>query len=359
MEESLTLRRRDTWLNRLTGFQDAEPVKMITGIRGCGKSSLLRLMVRHLKDSGVQPGQIIEMDFESFDFRDMKADDACRYVKEHAVSGKRMYLFLDEPQRTEAWENVANAFRADFDCDIYVAGSNASLLSSEYSTYLSGRYVEIRMLPLSFREFLDFRGFEVRETENAFGGLCWRVYDKCGEQHNVREAFEAYMRLGGMPGVTAAGLGEAKALPLLDGICSAAVLHDILERDRHWGQKQITDPALLRKIILFLAGSIGSSVSVSSIANAMAGERLPDNNRRKGSPSAHTVLSYVNALLESWLFYEARRFDIKSKAWLRTLANTISLTWASAAACKASAAWTQARLLRMWYILSWSAAGTM
>ena len=167
MIDSHELRRRDSYLNKLIGFQDTEPVKVITGIRRCGKSSLLKLMVQHLKDTGVLPEQIIEMNFESFDFHKMSADDVYRYVKERIIAGKRMYLFFDELQRIKAWEDAVNAFRVDFDCDIYVTGSNAYLLSSEYATYLSGRCVEIKMLPLSFREFLDFHGFDVRETQSA------------------------------------------------------------------------------------------------------------------------------------------------------------------------------------------------
>jgi predicted AAA+ superfamily ATPase len=150
MIDSHKLRRRDGYLNKLIGFQDTEPVKVVTGIRRCGKSSLLKLMVQHLKDTGISPEQIVEMNFESFDFRGMNADDIYRYVKQRAVPGKRMYLFFDELQRIKAWEDAVNAFRVDLDCDIYVTGSNAFLLSSEYSTYLSGRCVEIKMLPLSF-----------------------------------------------------------------------------------------------------------------------------------------------------------------------------------------------------------------
>ena len=174
MIDSHKLRRRDGYLNKLIGFQDTEPVKVLTGIRRCGKSSLLKLMVQHLKDTGVSPEQIVEMNFESFDFRGMNADDIYRYVKQRAVPGKRMYLFFDELQRIKAWEDAVNAFRVDLDCDIYVTGSNAFLLSSEYSTYLSGRCVEIKMLPLSFREFLDFHGFEVRETQSASVGFAGR-----------------------------------------------------------------------------------------------------------------------------------------------------------------------------------------
>ena len=310
------LRQRDSYLNKLIGFQDTEPVKVITGIRRCGKSSLLKLMVQHLKNTGVLPEQILEMNFESFDFRRMNADDIYRYVKERIVPGKRMYLFFDELQRIEAWEDAVNAFRVDFDCDIYVTGSNAYLLSSEYSTYLSGRCVEIRMLPLSFHEFLDFHGFEVHEIQSALGGLRKQVFDKNGEHYELREVFDAYIRFGGMPGIADVGLDQEKALSLLDGIYSTVVIRDILEREKRRGQKQITDPTLLRKIILFLADNIGS---ISSIGNTLINEGLLDDGKRKGAPSAHTVQAYVNALLESYFFYEIKRFDIKGKAYLRTL----------------------------------------
>ena len=319
MIESRKLRGRDSYLNKLIGFQDTEPVKVITGIRRCGKSSLLKLMVRHLKDTGVRPEQIIEMNFESFDFREMNAGDIYQYVKERVIPGKRMYLFFDELQRIEAWEDAVNAFRVDFDCDIYVTGSNAYLLSSEYSTYLSGRCVEIKMLPLSFGEFLGFHGFEIRETQSALGGLRRQVFDQNGERYELREAFDAYMRFGGMPGIADVGLVQEKALALLDGIYSTVVIRDILEREKRRGQKQITDPVLLRKIILFLADNIGSSVSVSSIGNTLVNEGLLNDGKRKGTPSTHTVQTYVNALLESYFFYEIKRFDIKGKAFLRTL----------------------------------------
>ncbi len=313
------LKNRNVYLRKLIGFQDTEPVKVITGIRRCGKSSLLKLMIIHLKETGVLPEQIIEMNFESYDFRSMSADDIYSYVKERVVPQKRMYLFFDELQRINEWETAINAFRVDFDCDIYVTGSNANLLSSEYSTYLSGRCVEVKMLPLSFREFLDFHDFEIRETLSALGGTRKQVFDKNGERYELREVFDAYMRFGGMPGIADIGLEQEKALSLLDGIYSTVVVRDILEREKRRGQKQITDPTLLRKIILFLADNIGSSISIASIGNTLANEGLLDDGSRKGTPSAHTVQFYVNALLESYFFYEIKRFDIKGKAYLRTL----------------------------------------
>ncbi len=292
---------------------------MITGIRRCGKSSLLKLMVQHLKDTGIGENQIIEMNFESFDFRGISAENIYKYVQEHIDIGKRMYLFFDELQRVEGWEDAINALRVDIDCDIYVTGSNAYLLSSEYSTYLSGRCVEIKMLPLSFCEFLDFYGFEVRQTRGALGGFNKQIFDINGERYELRVAFDAYMKFGGMPSIVDVGLEQEKVFALLDGIYSTVVIRDILEREKRRGQKQITDPTLLRKIILFLADNIGSSVSITSIGNTLVNEGLLDNVKRNGTPSAHTVQGYVNALLESYFFYEIKRFDIKGKEYLRTL----------------------------------------
>ena len=319
MIESHKLKKRERYLNKLIGFQDTEPVKVITGIRRCGKSSLLKLMVMHLKEVGIAPSQIIEMNFESYDFRNMTSDDVYHYVKDRVIPGKRMYLFFDELQRINAWEDAVNAFRVDFNCDIYITGSNAYLLSSEYSTYLSGRCVEIKMLPLSFREFLDFHDFDIRESQSSLGGVRKQVFDKKGERYELREVFDAFMRFGGMPGIADIGLDQEKALSLLDGIYSTVVIRDILEREKRCGQKQITNPVLLRKIILFLADNIGSSISLSSIGNTLSSEGLLESGNRKASPSAHTVQAYVNALLESYFFYEIKRFDIKGKEYLRTL----------------------------------------
>ena len=319
MIEPHELKNRDRYLKKLIGFQDTEPVKVITGIRRCGKSSLLKLMIRHLRETGVSQEQIVEMNFESHDFRNMTSDAVYHYVKDRVVPGKRMYLFFDELQRIDAWEDAVNSFRVDLDCDIYVTGSNAYLLSSEYSTYLSGRCVEIKMLPLSFREFLDFHNFEVQETPSALGGTRRQVFDQNGERYDLREVFDAYMRFGGMPGIADIGLDQEKALSLLDGIYSTVVVRDILEREKRRGQRQITDSALLRKIVLFLADNIGSSVSVSSIGNTLMNEGLLEDGKRKGTPSTHTVQAYIGALLESYFFYEIKRFDIKGKAYLRTL----------------------------------------
>lgn len=319
MIDTHRLKKRNLYLNKIIAFQDTEPVKIVTGIRRCGKSSLLKLMILHLKESGITDEQIIEMNFESYSFRNMNSDDFYYYVKQRIIPDKRMYLFFDEVQRVPDWEDAVNSFRVDFNCDIYVTGSNAYMLSSEYATYLSGRCVEIKMLPLSFSEFLYFHDFDIRETKSALGGTRKQIFDRNGEHYEIRELFDAYMRFGGMPGIADVGLDQEKALVLLEGIYSTVIMRDILERETRRGQKRITDPVLLKKIVMFLADNIGSSISVSSIGNTLVNEGLLEDSRRKGTPSSHTVQTYVDALLESYFFYEIKRFDIKGKEFLRTL----------------------------------------
>ena len=212
MIDTHELKKRDLYLNKILAFQDTEPVKVVTGIRRCGKSSLLKLMTLHLKENGIAEDQILEMNFESYAFKNMNSDSFYQYVREHIIPNKRMYLFFDEVQRVPKWEDAINSFRVDFNCDIYVTGSNAYMLSSEYATYLSGRCVEIKMLPLSFSEFLAFYDFEIKETKSALGGTRKQSSIKQG---NIM-SFAKYL----MP---ICGLAECPALPMLDWI-----------RKKHW-----------------------------------------------------------------------------------------------------------------------------
>lgn len=314
------LKKRDLYLNKLISFCDMEPVKVVTGIRRCGKSSLLKLMVEYLLEERQIPKErILEMNFESFEFKDMTEKELYNYVKARCHPTDRTYLFFDEIQRIEKWEDAINAFRVDFNCDIYLTGSNAYLLSSEYSTYLSGRCVEIKMLPLSFKEFLYFHDFEVKESKSALGGIRRYAVDQNEERYELKEVFEAYTKFGGMPIISDIGFDQEKALIVLDGVYSTVVVRDILEREKRRGQQRITDPVLLKKIILFLADNIGSSISVNSIGNILVNEGLLEDGKRAKTPSAHTVQSYVNALIESYIFYDIKRFDIKGKEFLRTL----------------------------------------
>ena len=351
------LKNRDLYLNKLIAFQDTEPVKVITGIRRCGKSSLMKLMAAHLLESGVSSEQIIEMNFESYDFKDMTSNGIYEYIKSRLLPEKRMYLFFDEIQRVEAWEEAVNALRVDINCDIYITGSNAFLLSSEYSTYLSGRSVEVKMLPLSFAEFIDFHGFEIRESTSALGGTHRRAYDTQGESYEMKELFEAYLRFGGMPGIADVGLDQEKALMLLDGIYSTVIVRDILEREKRRGRRQITDAVLLRKIILFLADNIGSSISVSSIGNTLVNEGLLDDGR-KNKPSAHTV--QVRRMSTRFL---KPTFSMKSNA-LTSKARTICarsasiISWISDCAiiCSASAIVTADTSWKTLFTLNFCAA---
>lgn len=345
------IKNRDIYLNQLIAFKDTEPVKVVTGIRRCGKSTLLKLMQKYLLNSGVEQNQIISINFESLEFQDMSYKDLYNYVKSRIESNsiesnsiesadiesssikhpKKTYLFFDELQRIDRWEDAINSFRVDFDCDIYITGSNAYLLSSEYSTYLSGRYVEVKMYPLSFKEFVDFQDYSIEEYKSPLGDLKKRAVSANGSSVELDDLFAAYMRYGGMPAICdialESGFDQSSAMTLLDGICSTVVVRDILEREKRRGQRQITDADLLRKIIMFLADNIGNNTSLNSVCNTLSSENLldaVDNNSRVlrargGKPATQTISAYVSALKESYMFYDVKRFDIKGKDYLRTL----------------------------------------
>ena len=315
----MELKPRKQYLDKLIAFQDMGLIKVVTGIRRCGKSSLLKLMMEHLCGEGVHEAQIVSMNFESIQFSEMDSKAMYQYVADKAVAGKRLYIFLDEVQQVNGWQNAVNAFRVDLDCDIYITGSNAFLLSSELSTYIAGRYVEIKMLPLSFAEFMDFHGYQVESYTVPGGAVKQRVKDKRGEVLELRDLYEAYVRFGGMPPLAETGLDQERANMLLDGIYSAVVVRDILERRRRKEQRAITDALLLRKIILFLADNIGNNTSSASIGRTLVSEGLLEEGGRKTKPAVQTISAYIDALLESYVFYEVRRFDIKGKDYLRTL----------------------------------------
>ena len=310
---------RELYLRQLRAFRDTDMIKVLTGIRRCGKSSLMKLMAQWLRDNGIEDKQIIEINFESMLFSEMTVEEFYSYITERVIAGKRMYLFFDEVQRIAGWEKAVNSFRVDFDCDIYITGSNAYLLSSELSTYLSGRYVEIKVLPLSFREFLDFHGYRVEEYISLTGKLKKRIKDSNGETFDPKELYEAYAKFGGMPILADVGLEQDRVTAALDGVYSAVVVRDILEREKRKGQRTITDSLLLRKLMMFLADNIGNSVSATSIGNTLVTEGLLEEGKRKAKPATHTIQAYIEALKESYIFYEIRRFDIKGKEYLKTL----------------------------------------
>lgn len=291
----------------------------ITGIRRCGKSSLLKLMIEHLKQNGVLPSQILYVNFESFEFVEFNSTKLYNYVKERIVANKRMYLFFDEVQRVKNWENAINAFRVDFNCDIYITGSNAYLLSSEYATYLSGRCVEIKMLPLSFVEFIDFNDLSLKTEVGALGDKRTYAEDSSGSKYPLKEVFNSYLKFGGMPGITELGLDQEKSLMLLDSVFSTIIVRDILDLANLRETGPINDSVLLKKIVMFLSDNIGNNVSLSSIGNTLSNEGLLEDVKTKGKVSVHKLQYYVNSLLESFFFYEIKRFDIKGKEYLKTL----------------------------------------
>lgn len=319
LKQEAQLYQRRVYLNKLIAFQDTEPVKIITGIRRCGKSSLLKLMIKHLLEQGKTLEQIIFMNFESMQFSNMSVRELYEYVKARLPQDKKAYLFFDEIQRIEQWQDAINSFRVDFACDIYVTGSNAYLLSGEYATYLAGRSVEIKMLPLSFAEFIEFQGYSIKEKKDITGVIRKKIYDNEGDLADAQELLALYMRFGGMPGLADIDLNIDNALVLLDGVYSTVVVRDILERELRKEQRQITDSTLLRRLIMFLADNIGNSTSVTSISNMLVNQKLLENNTKKNKPAVQTLQTYISALLEAYVFYEIKRFDIKGKDYLRTL----------------------------------------
>lgn len=319
LKQKAQLYQRRVYLNKLIAFQDTEPVKIITGIRRCGKSSLLKLMIKHLLEQGKTHEQIIFMNFESMQFSNMSVRELYEYVKARLPQDKKAYLFFDEIQRIEQWQDAINSFRVDFACDIYVTGSNAYLLSGEYATYLAGRSVEIKMLPLSFAEFIEFQGYSIKEKKDITGVIRKKIYDNEGDLADAQELLALYMRFGGMPGLVDINLNIDNALVLLDGVYSTVVVRDILERELRKEQRQITDSTLLRRLIMFLADNIGNSTSVTSISNMLVNQKLLENNTKKNKPAVQTLQTYISALLEAYVFYEIKRFDIKGKDYLRTL----------------------------------------
>ena len=301
--------RRD-YLDKLIAFKDTDFIKVITGIRGSGKSKLLDLMIEYLLNNDVDDKQIIRMNFESYLYKDYKDDDVYNHIKEHVVKAKKTYIFLDEIHKVENWENVVNGLRVDFDCDIYITGSNAYLLSGEYATYLSGRTVEIKMLPLSFREFVEFNDFTLNNNKTIAGEDTVEILDKDNKLIDKQQLFDAYMKFGGFPSIREIGLDQEKVLTMLDSLYETVVRKDIMQRSRQ-DLRKITDEVLLDRIIYFLADNIGNSVSYNKTRDTLKDEGLLDY--KDTLASVNTIGVYIKALLDAYIFYEIKRFDIKGR----------------------------------------------
>ena len=284
---------RPEYLNQLIQHRDVDLVKIVTGIRRCGKSSLLDLFHQYLSDSGVPDANIIHMSLESLRYRDLTNYlSFYDYVSERIPKSGKTYLIFDELQAVEHWEKAIESFRLDFDVDIYITGSNAYLLSTEFSTLLSGRYVEIRMLPLSFKEFLAFYEFAPSVT--------------------TEEKFQRYLQFGGMPILREYQFNEARSNQALEGIYSTVVLRDILQRNNQ------VDQRILQKIMLFLCSNIGSITSPNNIGNVLSHEGDMQQGSRK-NVAGKTVDKYISMLRSAFIFFSVGRYDVKGKQLLKTL----------------------------------------
>ncbi len=284
---------RPAYLDQLIQNKDVDLVKIVTGIRRCGKSSLLDLFHQYLKDNGIPDSNIIHMNLESLQYRTISDYlSFYDYVSRLIPAGGKTYLIFDELQTVKHWEKAIESFRLDFDTDIYITGSNAYLLSTEFSTLLSGRYVEIRMLPLSFKEFLTFYNFEAAIT--------------------MEEKFQKYLQFGGMPILREYQFNEPRSNQALEGIYSTVVLRDILQRNRQ------ADQGILQKIMIFLCSNIGSITSPNSIGNVLSNEGEIVDGKNKNI-AGKTVDKYISMLRSAFVFYSVGRYDVKGKQLLKTL----------------------------------------
>lgn len=283
---------RKEYLEKLKLWKDEQVIKVVTGIRRCGKSTLLMQYQDYLKQSGVDADRIIAINFEELEYEELcDYKKLYEYIKARLSVDKTTYIFLDEIQKVSYFEKVVDSLYVKQGTDIYITGSNAYMLSGDLATLLSGRYVEISMLPLSFAEYLQVNN---KDKDSAFAD---------------------YMRYGGMPFIATAEKTEEKITTYLEGIYNTVIVKDIEDRQKRkeWDNSdtgRITDISLLKTVAKYLSSVVGSLVTVRSITNYLV------SSGRKISPN--TVSDYVNALTESFIFYQAERFDIVGKQLLKT-----------------------------------------
>ena len=282
--------QREDYINRLLAFKDSDLIKVITGLRRCGKSTLMQLYKLELLRQGVSLDCIIDINFELMQYDDIR-DYRQLYsnIREKIFLKEKYYLLLDEIQQVEQWEKVVNSLNVepDIDVDIYVTGSNAYMLSSDISTLLSGRYVEIKMLPLSFKEYLQFGHLPLE----------WSIEDK----------FRQYLKFGCLPAVTALPQEDSAINEYLLGIYNTVILKDIVARGKS------KDIVLLEKILRFVISNTGSIVSPNRISGFLSSQSKGEN------VASSTVGSYLDALEKAYIVYQVRRFDIRGKEQLKTL----------------------------------------
>lgn len=276
---------RKEYLGQLISNREKEIIKVVTGVRRCGKSTLFKLYIDYLKSTGVTEDQIISVNLEEIEYEHLMDYKALYgYVKERLQKDKYSYVFLDEIQNCKDFEKAVDSLHIKPNVDLYITGSNAFMLSGELATLLSGRYITIEMLPLSFKEYCDAQK---------------------GNGKNPRENFNDYLRFGSFPYVAQLDRIDAAVTPYIDGIYNTILVKDVAKREG------ITDIALLESIVKFVASSIGSPISTKKISDTIhsSGRRI----------SVNTVDNYLRALTDSYIFYAADRYDIKGRQLLKTL----------------------------------------
>ena len=275
---------RDHYLSILKNFKDQQIIKVITGIRRCGKSTLLEIYRDYLRDSMVEESQIISINFEDADYEKLldrrKLYD---YIKTRLVKGKKTYVFLDEIQNVNEFEKTVDSLFINKDVDLYITGSNAYLLSSELATLLTGRYIEIKMLPLSFKEYVS-----------AFK-----------DKTDLSRKFRNYLRYSSFPqAVELYKVNPENITLFLDGIYHTILLKDVMQRNG------ITDKNVLEKVTKYLYDNIGNRTSIKSISDNIEGVEK--------NSSYNTIANYIDALIDSYLIFKANRYDIKGREFLKT-----------------------------------------
>ena len=282
--------KRTEYLQQLKSWKNEQVIKVVTGILRCGKSTLLSEYQDYLKQSGIPDEQIISINFEELEYEDLlDYRKLYAYLKERLVVGKTTYIFLDEIQKVPSFQKVVDSLYVKPGVDLYITGSNAYMLSGDLATLLTGRYVEIKILPLSLREFLTVT------------------------KMSPEEGFAEYLQVGALPYVAVMDRTPEKVETYLEGIYNTVIVKDIEDRqarkETDQDKRKITDIVLLKTIAKYLSGVIGSPVSVKSITDYLV------SSGRKISPN--TVNDYLEALTESFIFYPAERFDIAGKQILK------------------------------------------
>lgn len=281
---------RTDYLNELKKWKDENVIKVVTGLRRCGKSTLLKQFQSQLTDSGVEPEQIIAVNFEDLEFEELlDYKKLYSYILLRLNPEKKNYIFLDEIQMVKDYQKAVDSLFIKENVDIYITGSNAFLLSGELATLLSGRYVEINMLPLSFKEY--------------------RSVHKDGSDES---AFAEFQRFGALPYIVTLDNTNEMADTYLEGIYNTIIVKDIEERQKRKnenGKRRVNDIALLKNIARFLACSVGNPISIKSIA-----DYITSSGRKV---SQNTVGDYVSALVEPYIFYSVERYDVEGKQLLK------------------------------------------